>query len=204
MMDVEYKNGEVLLNCEDWSTLTDEEHAFLSDSYWADVLWVGTTAGDAIKMHLSNSAKENLRRITKVKNLAKEHGVRFRASADAFIIKLEEAKKEEDRKERIDRIKRYYTQSLDKAIELAHQRMTSGCGMCPYLRSKGQDSFCTAANRYCRKRDDEAEFEFYARREAQFTNQEVWYFATAYPCPGCLYVINGRKALEQRTELLKK
>jgi hypothetical protein len=86
-------------------------------------------------------------------------------------------------------------QRFEAAIERYETKTRVGCYLCMHLKMKNNKYICTYANRACRKDHDEEEYEFEVWKEAKALHIEQEYFAKPYPCAGCYFAEEAKKAM---------
>jgi hypothetical protein len=156
------------------------------------------------KHKLTNKEKfeYQLEMLDKLVELAKGYGISIGEEFDGYYADVSEKAKQEAFEAWKKSRKKEYLDSLDKRIKNAQWIMRSGCGWCYYKREREGRAYCTAAERFCRYKEDELEEEFYARREAKAIRETCEFYATAYPCVNCPEIIEGQRAFERKSKLL--
>lgn len=140
---------------------------------------------------------------------AKRHGVEITQEVeDWYQYRLQIEAAERERKEKEEARKR--------AIENADFRQKNGCGLCEHLeyvpahvesvngekKYIGGQHTCSYAERACRYRSCDIEYEFEIAKEVKAFGMPISesgrdYVAPPYPCAGCKYLEEARKAWEE-------
>jgi hypothetical protein len=140
---------------------------------------------------------------------AKRHGVDITQDVEDYYQYLLQ-KEEEDRK------RKARMEAQQRAIEKGDFKQTNGCGWCEYLEytpahiefSVGERKYisgqhtCSYAKRACRYRSADIEYQFEISKEIKAFGAPIDescrdYVAKPYPCAGCKYLEESRKAWEE-------
>lgn len=148
------------------------------------------------------SASANVKTLNRLANICDDFEIQLPDKFFQLLSKIGQAADEEERKMKNAEDEKKQLDEWNEQIKKASRRMTGGCGFCSSLILKDGEHYCTAAERFCEKDPVEEEREFYTKREAQRTGEKCEYYATAYPCVNCPEMVQGRRALELRTEYL--
>jgi hypothetical protein len=140
---------------------------------------------------------------------AKRHGVEITQEVEDFYqytLRKEDEERERQRK----------MEAQQRVIENANVRQSRGCGLCEYLEYtpahievvdgvkkyvSGQHT-CSYAKRVCRYRSEDIEYEFEISKEVRAFGAPIDesckdYIARPFPCAGCKYMAEARKAWEE-------
>lgn len=140
---------------------------------------------------------------------AKRNGVEITQEVeDVYQHSLRVEEEERKRRAKIEEQKRI--------IETANAHQKNGCGMCDYLeytpahiemvdgerKYVGGRHTCTYAERVCRYRSEDIEYEFEISKEVRSFGAPIDesckdYVARPFPCVGCKYLADARKAWEE-------
>lgn len=140
---------------------------------------------------------------------AKRHGVEVDQEVDGiyqYILRTEEEERERQRK----------MEAQQRVIASANTRQSQGCGLCEYLeytpahieivdgekKYVGGRHTCSYAKRVCRYRSEDIEYEFEISKEVHAFGAPIDgscrdYIARPFPCVGCKYLADARKAWEE-------
>lgn len=205
MLKIKVIDGEIYASADDWQKLETNESEFFSRCYWGGVPWVETTPGGDLKLQLSKvSAIADKKRLKWLCQLCDDWKIELPDEWYPLFVEVSEKAKEEERAEQITQAEQRQLDEWNRQIERANRLMTNGCGRCQFLRVKGGQPYCKAAERLCNKRTDEEEREFYAKRESKVTGEKCEFYAKPYPCVDCPEMVQGRRALEVRSAWLDK
>lgn len=211
MIKIFSRDKKVYATSDNWQDLSGDEESFFRQCKRYFVSWQGFE-GDALRLELYERKQhreiDNKKQLKLLMIQVRDANL-FRKVCEiddtfqAFYEETEQlAAKEEIERER-ERIFAAQVADWNKKIQKANWRLRNGCSLCEYVRAKGRTCICSAVDKPCHYKTDDIEREFYARRESLVTGLEVEFYATPYPCAGCPKVIEGRRALEEKTAFLE-
>ena len=214
MLEIKVIGDEVYVYSSDWHNLELDEKFFFRDLRASCVRFVETNKKGFMRLdklvkipyHMRGKEERQWARLV-FRTLKKACDDRNIPYGEDFLKLYEQAKDGALVAEKYagkQRLKDEYMGGLEKAIVDANTVMRKGCGWCQFLRTRGTRPYCIAAQRFCRKKADEEEVEFYARREAKVTGLDVEFYAQPYPCMDCPIVEQGQRAMERRSEILDR
>lgn len=214
MLEIKVENGKVFVYSSDWHNLELDEKYFFRDLRASCVRFVESNQKGFLRLDSLSSVPYHMRGKEEkqwewrvLRTLKKACDDRSIPYGEDFLKLYEKAKSDALPAEKqlgYQRLKDEYMGGLNKAISDANTVMRKGCGWCQFLRTRGSRPYCIAAQRFCRKKADEEEVEFYARREAKVTGLDVEFYAQPYPCMDCPIVENGQRALERRSAIFER
>jgi hypothetical protein len=180
-----------------WDSMTDEEYKFVSKCYFSGGIWGDFDEDGDCPMRKVESAITQEFLANGAINYAYEYGISIDEGVSQFVKKVMEVANEERSKTETEKLKRREREAKERLITNALSKMESGCGLCEHLKLESGEHICKYANKKCRKLPDEVEYEFEVWKECRaLKTQQTWY-ARPFPCNGCLYVEEGRKAEEE-------
>lgn len=211
MIKIFSRDKKVYATADNWQDLSGDEERFFRQCKRYFVSWQGFEGGDLRlelyerKQHREIDNKKQLKLLmiqVRDANLFRKV-VEIDDTFQAFYEETEQlAAKEEIERER-EQIFAAQVADWNRKIQKANWRLRNGCSLCEHVRAKNGSCICSAVDKPCHYKTDDIEREFYARRESSVTGLEVEFYATPYPCAGCPKVIEGRRALEEKTAFLE-
>lgn len=199
MLKITVYEGHVFLNTD--QEISKEAEAFFNECFARMVHWAYDHTNFHYTLVLSESSESaNVKTLNRLAKICDEFEIHIPDEFFQLLSEIGQAADEEERTRKNAEDEKKQLDEWNEKIKNASRRMTGGCGFCSSLVLKDGEHYCTSAERFCEKNPIEEEREFYTKREAQRTGEKCEYYATAYPCVNCPEMVQGRRALELRTE----